>query len=318
MTYDYEKEKQRNMEEIEKMTIDKPFNDANIRKFYEKHRSGEHPFIPVGIPHYRGCHDAVYELLSFLDKHGDTVFFVNFKMGITFDPPTDQIGKEITLRNHILNVAENILKLCDKKSQDTYIDIHMFLCGIAALSANIGLGYGKDYMQCFNLNYCEASLAALENIPQIFHLPNYHKIRDILRLYHIYVNRAYYAQQKFFNNNSQQYFRDEGIAAMLYNAEMQVRRQEIFEHATDNPFFKACPDQTMENIVNIAKRTVNDNKPYLDEIEGLKKSCAKYKRKNKINNQIIAAYAKGDKEAVKRGRNELRILEEQFGKSKPE
>lgn len=315
MIYDYEKEKQRNMEEIENMTIDKPFKDANIRKFYEKHRSGEHPFIPVGLPHYRGCHDAIYELLSFLDKHGGTVFFVNFKTGITLDPTTDHTEKEITLRNHVLNVAENILKLNDNRLQDPYIDIHMFLCGITALSANIGLGYGKDYMQWFNFNYCEASLAALENIPQIFHLPNYHRIRDILRLYYIYDYRAYFTQQKLLNNTS---FRDDGIATMLYNAEMQVRRQEIFEYATHNPFFKACTDQTMENIVNIAKRTVNDNnKPYLDEIEGLKKNRDKLRSKDKIKNKIITAYEKGDTRAVKQYKRDLITLEEQFGKSKP-
>src|ERR1039457_5450492 len=185
---------QRNLTSIAELREKYPFNNGDITTFYNQHQGDDPNSFLRTYFEFRDYHDAIYSLLNFLDHHGDMILYVDFKHRITFEPivpsknEPDPKQLKISLRKLTLSVTRKMVK-CFKYSDSELKNCNgwnrsMLWGGMAALSYNIGLGPGQEYLKHYNNDVCQASLAVLENMPAFSRMRCSEEIKKHIRLFH--------------------------------------------------------------------------------------------------------------------------------------
>ncbi len=326
-------EKQRlNLESIEKLVLANTFH-ADIAQFYNQCRGdSSNCFIHTHFL-YRDYHDAIFALLNFLDKHGDIDLYVSFINRITFEPTTEEAAPKqfkVKLRDFALSVTKIMmksLKYSDYELKSAYLaNTKMLWGGLAALSYNIGLGLGQEYIKCFNNDVCQASLAIIENIPAVSKLREFVNIKNIIIVYHHYMQPTMdYTRYRLEENKNTSWHLD--IVRQLIHATMEAKRQDMFKDVGKNYDGLWLSNQSRKEAMTEAHNAVKHaatareqsginpedefkrkQEAYLGELKGLRKSRDQYSTITNIQGKIIIALEKSDKNTVKQLKEELQNL----------
>lgn len=322
---EYIENQRRNLAEIEELK--NKIKHKEIREFHEKHLGsskhgddGPASFIPKES-FYRDNHDAVFSLLLFLDQYGEVRI------------PVGKSDQTTTLREHNLRVTEILIRSLNIKWMSSY---NLLPAGMAALSFNIGLGLGSKYCEQFSKNkemgqvsIGQASLAILEQIPEVNSLYYFEKTQEIIKFFSLCVDTSINSPKFPFEKENTSW----NIAKILAAAELRVRREEIFRIAEKPEGFWSVDEETKEKkaeaAAGIAQQAESERqqldiskfnrKAYLDELTGLRNSLNQLKQLKpeiKIKNKIIAAQKKvidalenKEVKALKQGRKELENAE---------
>ena len=176
---------QRNLESIKELRKRKPFKTENITDFYKQHQGNDpNSFIKTDA-RFRDYHDAIYCLLLFLDQPGHNDLYLDTKKQIFVFTPNEH---EIRFSDYVLDTTKIMVRFLKfSKHELTFHanswNIRMLLGGIAALSCNISLGLGHEFNEHYNNNFCEASLAILEQMPMLSRLRDFEKIKTYADLF---------------------------------------------------------------------------------------------------------------------------------------
>lgn len=306
------------LELIETMRQEKPFQHPDIKKFYKRHR-GDDP--NSFIPHRSWCldfHIAIYSLLLFLDRYGDERM------------PIGETGQHTTVREHTLAITEVTLRALREKDQTLHsVNIRLIWGGTAALSCNLGLGLGTKYCEPFK-DLGQASIALLEQMPEINSLYFFTELKEVLRLYSIFVKTSItHAKNHLEKDNMVS-----DLAKVLIAAELQIKRREIFRYAEKPEGFLLTGKEIQtkrDDAAKIVRQAEKEREQlkidleeefgrkkdaYLGEMHGLRASRDRCTAEGKIKDKIISALKKNDKEAAKLAEEELKELRRSYSAAK--
>jgi len=295
---------------IKRMRQEKPFQHADIKKFYKRHQGNDRNSFIQARFWLLDYHIAIYSLLLFLDRYGDERI------------PIGETGHHTTLREHSLAVTEVTLR----SLRTTYplphdTNLKLIWGGMAALSCSLGSGLGAKYCEPFK-DLGQASIALLEQMPEINSLYFFTGLKEVIRLYSIYVKTSItHAKNHLEKDNMVS-----DLAKVLVAAELQVKRREIFRYAEKPQGFQlagkeiqAKRDEAAEIVrqaeierqqlkIDLEEEFGRKKEAYVSELSGLRTSRDRCTAENKIKDKIIRALKKNDKEAVKLAEEELKDL----------
>ena len=285
----FEEKQRRNQEQIEKLILNKPLKDDNIKRFFmEHHGKKTNLFTPKETFKRFDFYVATYQALLFLDQHG----------GVKL--PIGDSGEITTLRDRTLDVTDIMLRSMRGSS-----DYQLINGGLAALCHNFAQAFGPEYCKQFDNEIGQASLAILEQIPEINSLYVINSIKEIIRFFHIFLPQG--ATRTKYHLEKQ--CTESDLAKLLVAAVLQVKRKEIFKHATKPKEFSFegeeikkreaeaddIADQAEKERQQEFEEIQHKNKAYLAEIDGLRRSAAALKQlkaETKIKNKILGLQKK--------------------------
>jgi len=307
--------KEQELHMLAELKQDNPLRNPDIISFYMRHQD-------TFMDQHLDYHFGIYHLLLFIDLYGGVLL------------PIGHTGQTTTLRKHTLRVTDEIL--VSLKNYGYYI------WGVfAALSCNIGFGYGDNYCDEYHKKdenskktelikptvntvvLGQASTAILRRIPEIKHLHCFNDIKEIIRLYSIFMPTSITNSKNIFDKDSVH----SKLAKSLVAAELDIIRDEIFDYAKkrgpDSPgrhHFLAVGEELQSReaeAAEIAQSSKNqreqlDNelqKAYIGELEGLRNANVLLRAIDEIKDKIIAALEEGNNSAlVQQLRQELSVL----------
>jgi len=198
---------------IEKMRQEKPFQHADIKKFYNGTRVKtltrlSRPGLLPRFP-YRHLRPA-----SISGPFGDERI------------PIGETGQHTTLRVHALSVTEVTLRsLRTKDHLPNVANMRLIWGGMAALSCNLGSGFGAKYHEPSRSGtgkHRPSGTDAGNQQPAFFA-----ELKEVIRLFSIYVKTSItHAKNHLEKDNT-----ISDLAKLLVAAELQVKRREIFGYA---------------------------------------------------------------------------------------
>lgn len=327
MTEDYAARQNENVLKIKALREEHPFKNTQIEKFYTNNFGDTPNSFIQSKPMHRDFHDAIFTLLDFYDTHGDKTIYLTCKGTIAFKPSEIGVWHKTTLLHHVLKITQRAIDFNKFNDYEARINWHgnyrLIYAGISALAGQTCYGFGEDYIQKFNNETHQASLAILDNMPTVKNLHCRGSIIDIMKICYIYSwpNRIY--------DNIHQYKASEnitGIAKTVLEANLHTIRETIYKSArpVDIPVhfgLGANQEQQAKDIIDqavserdsfLSEHKIEDvlskNHAYLKENDGLRKKNTSLETEKKLLNQIIKALKKDDQQALITAQNELKAL----------
>ncbi len=306
------------------------FKNRKIEEFYSKNL-GHTPnsFIQTNSM----CLDfnsVISTLLHFLDAHDNTTIYLACRGEIAFSPSDKGVWHKTTLINYVLDLTQKTIdknKLSEYElSVNWYGNFRLIYGGISALATHVCLAFGEEYINKFNNDTFQASLAIIDNMPVITQLHCLDQITEIMKIYYIYSRqtRTYDNIYMYKANNS-----IVNIVKTMLDANMLAIRDLIFKSIdTPNNFISygwgALWQEKAKTVIEqseaerkefFAENQIEDilgkNHAYIKENEGLRRNNSKLQSERQILTKIVKAYEKNDSAAAKEAQKELKHYRKQ-------
>jgi len=245
-------------------------------------------------------HDAFCTLLNFLHEYGQTPIFINCKRQATLEPDPKISSAETTLQNHTLLFATAAVQTLPDKDE-----FYTGRVGIAALSINIGLGMGIEFLKRYDNDLCMASLAVVRNMPAVISPNFYANPKELIKDFHIHLHSS----MDFLKSRLG---KDRSLEAMLLktliDSEQGVKLDTIFKSSgtsINNCNVKKYTEDDYKNATSEYQRILSEHNK---ENQGLAARVADYDNaisEIKLLNKLVDAYFSGKDVAIQTAKGKL-------------
>ena len=172
--------------------------------------------------------------------------------------------------------------------------------GLPTLSCNLGAGLGAGYCAPFK-DQGQASIALLEQMPEVSSLHSFRDLKEIIRLFSIYSKTSITHARNHLEKDN--FISD--LTKMLVAADLQVKRREIFSVA-EKPagfrlagakgrkegmdaaaFAREAERERQELKINLEEEFEHKKEAYVGELRGLRNSRDQLAAELKIKNKLM-------------------------------